>query len=133
MVIEMTQEEFAKLTKKRPRRNKYNARKVRLDGYTFDSQVEAARYGELKLLERVGKIRDLEVHPKFVLQEAFEDQWGRKWKAVTYTADFGYREDGQKIVEDVKGGKVTQTQSFRDKSALFQAKYPYIKFVIEER
>jgi hypothetical protein len=47
--------------------NKFNAVKVRLDGYVFDSKAEAKRYGELKLLKRAGKIHSLDVHPKYAL------------------------------------------------------------------
>ena len=38
---------------------KYHAKKTRLDGLTFDSQKEAQRYAELKLLERAGQIHSL--------------------------------------------------------------------------
>ncbi len=48
----------------RLRTHKYNAKKIKLDGFTFDSMMEAKRYGELKLMEQAGRIRDLEVHPK---------------------------------------------------------------------
>ena len=36
-----------------------------IDGVMFDSKREAARYNDLKLLMRSGKIRDLETHPAF--------------------------------------------------------------------
>lgn len=135
MTVEVSQDEFKKILRgwKGGRRNKYNARKVEVDDYTFDSQAEATRYGELKLLQRAGEIRDLAVHPKFVLQYPFEDRWGRKWKAVTYTADFQYFEGELCVVEDVKGGKVTQTRSFRDKASLFQSLHPDIQLRIEVR
>jgi len=47
------------------RRNKYGNKKQKADGYTFDSKAEAARYQELKLLERAGRIEALDVHPVF--------------------------------------------------------------------
>jgi len=47
--------------------NKFGARRVILDGITFDSRKEARRYQQLKLLERAGVIRALQVHPRFVI------------------------------------------------------------------
>lgn len=35
---------------------KYHAKKTGLDGLTFDSQKEARRYAELKLLERAAEL-----------------------------------------------------------------------------
>lgn len=78
--------------------SKYGARKTIIDGITFDSKKEAARYKELKLMERGGLIQGL------VLQQAFElvpKQPGER--AVKYIADFVYWEDGKPVVEDVKG------------------------------
>ena len=49
-------------------RNKFNARKVNIDGFQFDSAAEANRYGELKLLERAGEIERLQVHPRFAIE-----------------------------------------------------------------
>ena len=115
-------------------RNKYNARKVTIDGYTFDSQAEATRYGELCMLEREGEITDLRVHPKFTLQEAFTDRWDNRVRAIRYTADFAYVEKwGEQVVEDVKGGKATQTAAFRIKAKLFRKRYPDVRFEVVER
>ena len=50
------------------RRGKYNARKVEIDGITFDSLKEANRYSELKLLEKAGLIKDLTLQPRFNLK-----------------------------------------------------------------
>lgn len=37
-----------------PKSSKYRARKVTIDGITFDSQKEANKYCELKLLKKTG-------------------------------------------------------------------------------
>lgn len=104
------------------RSSKYNARKATVDGITFDSRKEAARYAELKLMERAGLIRDLERQVKFVLIPAqyepdridySKSPKGRKVKGrliereCAYIADFRYFsiEDGKTIVEDSKGLK----------------------------
>lgn len=39
--------------------SKYHSRRVSVDGIVFDSQREAQRYCELKLLEKKGKISQL--------------------------------------------------------------------------
>ena len=49
------------------RYNKYRAKKVSIDGNSFDSKREAERYTELKLLLRAGKIKNLERQKEFVL------------------------------------------------------------------
>lgn len=91
---------------------KYRNRKTVIDGYRFDSMREAARYQELRLLERAGVISELELQPKYTLQPGFTRE-GKKHRAITYTADFRYRDErGATIVEDVKG---VQTQVFRMK------------------
>lgn len=48
-------------------RSKMGNRKVKFDGYTFDSQLECARYKELKLLLAAKEIRNLQVHPSFMI------------------------------------------------------------------
>ena len=80
--------------------SKYRNRRTVYDGITFDSQREANRYAELKLLERAGEISDLKLQVPF---ELIPKQPGER--AVKYIADFVYTEDGQTVVEDVKGKK----------------------------
>jgi len=102
------------------RRSKYNAKRTTVDGLKFDSLSEAARYAELRLLEAAGAIANLQVHPRFVVQDAFVDGDGRRWGAIVYVADFAYTEGDQTIVEDVKG---TETQAWRLKRKLFLKRY----------
>ena len=79
------------------RRRKYNNRPTVIDGYRFDSKLEASRYGELRLLEKAGDIKDLEVHPHYPLEV-------NGLKICTYEADFRYTDNRGTIhVEDVKG------------------------------
>lgn len=49
------------------RRRKYGNTKITVDGIQFDSKREAARYQELKLLERAGVISFLQRQTKFQL------------------------------------------------------------------
>jgi hypothetical protein len=103
------------------KKNKYSNKKVIIDNIKFDSKREAARYKQLKILESSGKIVDLELQPKYILQESFKynDQTIR---AITYSADFRYIDvsSGQLIVEDVKGMK---TDVYKLKKKLFLKKY----------
>lgn len=102
-------------------KNKYNARKAIVDGITFDSKREAARYKELKLLERCGKIDCLDLQPRFVLQESFKHD-GKTIRKIEYVADFEYFDIAIRkwVVEDVKGMK---TDVYRLKRKLFLARY----------
>lgn len=100
-------------------RPKYQNKKVTVDGITFDSKKEAARYAQLKLLERAGRITDLDLQKVFVLIPAQYEDSGEIYtrgknkgqpkrgkcieQAVTYKADFYYKQDGIEVVEDVKG------------------------------
>lgn len=78
-------------------RNKYNAKKVRADGYIFDSQAEARHYEELKLLERAGEITEIRVHPIFQIEIE-----GRPICKVIL--DFAFIDkNGSDIFQDVKG------------------------------
>ena len=102
--------------------NKYHSRKITVDGICFDSQREAQRYCELVLLQRAGKITNLERQKPYKLIPAQYETYprlgkngqklkdGRRCieKAVTYVADFVYLQDGQLIVEDAKGVKTPE-------------------------
>lgn len=101
------------------RRNKYNARRVTVDGHTFDSAKEAERYKELKLLEHIGKIKGLVLQPRYTLQEAFRYK-GKTIRKIEYVADFSYIYNGKIIVEDVKGVK---TDVYKLKKKLFLRLY----------
>lgn len=95
-------------------RSKYGNKKVVINGITYDSQKEANRHGVLKLMERSGKIQNLERQVKFVLIPAqYEPDTVGKRGAVkrgkllerecSYIADFVYTENGKQVVEDSKG------------------------------
>ena len=109
--------------------SKYNAKRVKRDGYTFDSKAEAKRYWELKQLEKEKEIAFLEVHPKFVLQPAFTYR-GLRVRQITYSADFKYREGNKIVVEDVKGGRATMTQLFCVKWKMAKYQNPTMDFRI---
>lgn len=84
------------------RKNKYNARKVKVDGIVFASQNEADRWRELKLLERAGKITELRRQVPFLLiptQREFcseIDKKGRYGKWIN-VGDFVKLADGTEL------------------------------------
>lgn len=100
---------------------KYKAKKVVVDGITFDSKKEARRYQELKLLEKAGVIKGLVLQPCFLLQDKFKykDKTERK---IKYIADFQYYvvKDKRWVIEDVKGYK---TDVYKLKRKLFLKRY----------
>ena len=95
--------------------NKYNAKKVSVDGIEFDSKKEAKRYQELLLLQKAGEIYMLERQKVYELLPAQRepDTVGKRGgvikgklleRAVEYVADFVYTDkNGKTVVEDVKG------------------------------
>lgn len=98
---------------------KYHSRKVTVNGATFDSHREARRYRELSLLQRAGEISDLHTQVRYTLIPAQKKPSGGTERAVTYTADFVYRDKaGNEIVEDVKGVR-TQQYIIRRKLMLY--------------
>ena len=112
--------------------SKYGAKKIVFQGITFDSQKEAQRYAELRLLERGKVISDLHCQVKFELiprQIKFDpiaQQNGENGRvierAVNYIADFVYTDNktGQMVVEDTKGYK---TKEYIIKRKLMLHKY----------
>lgn len=96
-------------------KRKYRNRKTSFDGIVFDSQKEARRYNELRLMQEAGIITELRRQVPFVLiptqYTTVLDKFGRKKRKVAerkveYIADFVYRDrDRGLVVEDVKGYK----------------------------
>lgn len=82
------------MAKKGFKRNKYGAKRTKVDGISFHSMREAKRWSELRILENMGKIKDLrrQVPYKLVME-------------VKYLADFVYYdvENGKHVTEDSKG------------------------------
>ena len=88
--------------------SKYGNKKVILNGEKFDSRKEAQRYGVLRLLERAGKISGLKRQVSFELIPSQRIDGKVVERAVNYIADFVYKQDGQKVVEDTKGYKTPE-------------------------
>src|SRR5690625_2294015 len=117
----MTARQYRQMRKRR-NRSKYGNRKVEIDGLTFDSKAEALYYSELKLRQRAGEIQSFKLQPRYRLLDGFEKH-GKKHRPIDYVADFEvHHKDGSIEVVDVKG---MQTQVFKIKEKMFNAKYPH--------
>lgn len=106
--------------------NKYNARKIVIDGQEFDSRKEASRWQELRMLQKAGIISDLRRQVKFVLipaqyegsseiyQKGPKKGQTKRGKLIehecAYICDFAYRSTAtdRTVVEDVKGCKYSK-------------------------
>lgn len=113
---------------------KYHNKKTVIDEIKFDSKLEAERYAQLKILERAGVIRDLELQPEYELIPSFRKN-GKTWRKTVYKADFRYIlcDDDKTIIEDVKGSTAVITDVFRLKQKLFEYKYPELTIKIVTR
>ena len=131
---DITRQQLAKAARKPVvARSKYNARKTTVDGIVFDSAKEAARYQELRVLEKAGEIAGLQcqfVYELFaprIYVAGMEGLKAHRPHAVIgkYIADFIYystREPGL-IVEDVKGFK---TPLYRWKKKHVEAQFGFV-------
>lgn len=106
-----------------PKKQKYRNNRVNVDGILFDSQKEADRYSELKLLLKSGIIRGFCRQPEFILVEGNEVD-----KAIKYKADFiVFYPDGSAEIEDTKG---YETQEWKRTYKMFRLKYPDLELKV---
>src|SRR3990172_7629232 len=93
--------------------SKYRNARAEMRGYAFQSGKEAARAGELMMLEDAKQIFGLRFQVRFPLAGG-----------IVYVADFCYHtiRDGVlvSVVEDAKG---CRTRPYLDKKKLFREKY----------
>lgn len=99
--------------------SKYKNKKVVVDNILFDSKKEANYYTKLKILRDAGKISGLRLQEKFILQPSFKLN-GKTYRAITYIADFVYKDDKGVHVVDTKGYR---TEVYKIKKKLFMKKY----------
>lgn len=81
-------------------KKKYNSVRTEVDGVDFDSKAEAECFQMLKLLERNGQIKIIELQPKVYLTRA----------RILYKPDFKIDEGGKIVFIDVKGKRTTAFQ-----------------------
>jgi hypothetical protein len=109
--------------------SKYGNRRVFRYGQWFDSEHEALRFFELSMLQRSGKISDLQTQVPFELIPAQREpdiigprggvKKGRCLEqACMYYADFVYKDqEGRVVVEDAKS-PATRTKDYKIKKKL---------------
>ena len=109
----------------------HNIKTTTSDGITHDSIKEANRWCELKLLERAGKITDLQRQVPFELFPTQYEEYptGEYYKrgekkgqpkmkrrcierSVVYVADAVYYENGKRVVEDTKSPATRKKESY---------------------
>ncbi len=81
-------------------KSKYKNVRKEIDGVVFDSTAEAECFQMLKLLERNGQIKIIELQPKVYLTRA----------RILYKPDFKIDEGGKIVFIDVKGKRTTAFQ-----------------------
>lgn len=104
------------------KKSKYGALKTEIDGFIFDSVMEARFYIYLLLMIQDKKIKSFEMQKPYELQEKYKDPRTKKIvRAITYISDFVITNlDNTIVVIDVKG---RETADFKLKKKMFGYKY----------
>lgn len=93
-------------TEGRSARNKYGAERAEVDGISFASKKEAARWMELRLLERAGHIRELKRQVPIMLVGQLGPLKSRDGRQMRLTVDFSYEDKSrgwELVLEEAKG------------------------------
>ena len=116
-------DEYRALLARSEARSKYNNRKADFKGESFDSEKERDYYILLLDREKRGEITDIQRQVAITIQQAFETPSGEKYRAITYKADFVYKDiTGQVHIVDVKGYK-TEVYKLKKKLLAFRGIY----------
>ena len=118
------------------RRSKWGNKKVVYDGITFDSAKEKDRYITLCWRQQQGIISNLQTQVEYIVIPHLYTMQTKVLKTKTkqvqrtfatatkYIANFVYNDqNGNMVVEDVKGSKATITPEFRLKQKLMKHIY----------
>ena len=102
--------------------NKYNAKKVTIDGITFASKSEGRYYQHLLGLMESGVVESFEMQKPYTLLDKFpHPKTGKTIRAIKYVPDFEViYTDGRVEVVDVKG---MQTDVFIMRCKMFMFRY----------
>lgn len=118
------------------KRLKYRNIPIIVNGIKFDSKAEYKRFTELELLQKAGKIFNLEMQKDFELQPSFQDNQGEKRRSIKYIADFVYKENGVIIVEDLKSKITAEDSTYKIKKKmllwLFKREEEYANYQFKE-
>lgn len=105
-----------KRKEQKPKKTKYNNVRAEVDGEKFDSKKEAARYGQLLLLEKKGEISNLKRQVTYRLEV-------NNQLICKYVADFVYNIGSSVVVEDTKSIVTRKLRVYLIKKALMKAIY----------
>ena len=95
------------------------------EGHKHDSIMEAKRCDELHLMQAAGEIDDLIVWPQFWFVIDGRQVKHDNGRRLGYLADFGYSQNGNEIVEDVKpSNKAADSRDWPIRKAVFKALFP---------
>lgn len=103
---------------KAPPGTKFGNIKVKTDEGIFDSKKEYRRWCDLKLLQRVGEIRNLERQVPFSIIINGKE-------CGTYKADFAYFRGEQRVIEDAKSSATEADKYWRFKKKVIEALYDF--------
>lgn len=110
----------------KPRWNKYGAKKAHCSaGHEHDSQREAKRCNELRVLETKGEISHLRTQEQFYFAINGQQLKHGNGHKVGVKLDFTYRDSaGNQIAEDSKGYTV---RDWPLRKAVFKALFPHVE------
>ncbi len=129
----MSAAQFQASRGKPAKKSKFGNSKVVIDGNTFDSKREGARYLFLKGRQERGEISNLELQPSFKLKCGdrpilLKSKGYPNGRQATYFADFAYwcPVEEKRVIEDSKG---MRTDIYKLKKAIVEAQFPGVKIV----
>lgn len=107
--------------------NKYNAKKITIDGITFDSKAEGAYYQHLLRLQAAGEVEEFTMQKPYTLLDKFaHPKTGKTIRAIKYIPDFEViYSDGRVEVVDIKG-MVTPVFAIKAKLFMFRYRVPLV-------
>ena len=111
--------------------NKYNAKKVEIDGIKFDSVAESRYYKYLLGLLNEGVVESFEMQKPYTLLDKFpHPKTGKTIRAIKYVPDFEViYTDGRVEVVDIKG--FMKNPVFLLKAKLFMFRYQVPLLVVK--
>ena len=119
----MNVEEYKRALLKESTYSKYRNKKVKFRGETFDSVKERDYYIYLLGLKKKGAITDLQRQVSIEIQKAFSMPDGSRVRAITYKADFTYKDAfGCLHIVDTKGFR-TETYKLKKKLLAYRGIY----------
>ena len=112
-------------------KNKYNAKKVEVDGIVFSSKAESFYYEHLLELMHDGIVESFEMQKPYTLLDKFpHPKTGKTIRAIKYVPDFEViYTDGRVEVVDIKG--FMKNPVFLLKAKLFMFRYQVPLLVVK--